>query len=73
MIPLEVGKFYAHQGGRYIAVIDRVKTYRWGLMFVIEEADVTGHAVSCTEATELPDTWVEVGREEWLQNFGGEQ
>ena len=66
---LEIGKFYIHEGGRNIAVVGEVITYRWGTMLVIEEADVTGHSVSCTEATELNENWAEIGREEWLTNF----
>ena len=66
---LEVGRFYCHEGGRQIAVVGEVETYKWGKMFVIEEADSTGHGISCTEATDLGGNWVEIGREEWLSNF----
>jgi hypothetical protein len=66
---LEIGKYYVHEGGRYIAVVGEVITYRWGKMFVIEEADVTGYSVSCTEATELNENWTEIGKDEWLHNF----
>ncbi len=71
----EVGKFYAHEGGRQIAVLAVVPTYKWGEQLVIEEADSTGHSISlanrASEGNE--NTWVEIGRKEWLRNFGGEQ
>jgi hypothetical protein len=71
---LEIGHFYAHEGGRKIAVVGEVSTYKWNRMLVIEEADDTGHSISCTEATDIPDSrWVEIGKEEWLDNFGGMQ
>ena len=69
----ENGKFYAHEGGRQIAVVGEVLTYRWGKMIVVEEADKTGHGISCAEIKEDTDIeasgWVEIGREEWMRNF----
>ena len=44
-------------------------------MLVIEEADESGHAISCAEINEafLQETtlanWVEIGRKEWMRNF----
>lgn len=77
---LEAGKFYVSVfgntvgGHRKIAVLGPVDTYRWGKMFVIEEADTTGHAISCAEINqECPEgTWIEIGRDEWFQNFEDE-
>lgn len=70
----KVGCFYAHEAGRQIAVLAEVQTYRWGRMLVIEEADATGHSISCAEIAEANDhNWVEIGKEEWLLNFGGKQ
>ena len=71
----QVGHFYMHNGGRQIAVIGEVKSYRWDRMLVIEEADKTGHSISCVDAKEdLPaELWTTIGRDEWLRNFGGEQ
>jgi len=69
---LEAGHFYTHaEGGRQIAVLGEVMSYRWGKMFVIEEADKTGHAISCSEINqEAPaETWIEIGRDEWMLNF----
>ncbi|MFH1738878.1 MAG: hypothetical protein ABIH23_07700, partial [bacterium] len=33
----EPGKFYMHEGGRKIAVLGEVTSYKWGQMHVIEE------------------------------------
>ena len=66
----QVGRFYAHEAGRQIAVLAEVSTYKWGKMLVIEEADKTGHSISCAEIAEANgNNWVEIGRAEWLQNF----
>lgn len=67
----EVGKFYNHQAGRQIAVVGEAETYKWGKMLVIEEADKTGHAISCSEAGQEVNgnEWVEIGKTEWLENF----
>ena len=71
----EEGKFYIHEAGRQIAVLAEVITYRWDRMLVIEEADGTGHSISCAEAGQEANdhNWIEIGREEWLRNFGGMQ
>ena len=69
----QVGRYYAHEAGRQIAVLAAVETYKWGKMLVIEEADRTGHSISCAEIEEANDhNWVQIGREEWLQNFRNE-
>ena len=68
----EIGKFYAHEAGRNIAIVGEVETTKWGKMLVVEEADRTGHSISCIERgdSDLSDaTWVEIGKEEWLSNF----
>jgi len=67
----EVGKFYVHEGGRHIAVVGEVETYCWGKMLVIEEADSTGHSISCVEAGEevSESLWVEIGKPEWMELF----
>lgn len=69
----EVGHFYSHEAGRQIAVLAEVETYKWGRMLVIEEADGTGHSISCVEVGEEANdhNWCEIGREEWLRNFKG--
>ena len=64
----EVGHFYAHEVGRQIAVLAKVETYKWGKMLVIEEADRTGHSISCAEIAEA-NNWVEIGVAEWIGNF----
>lgn len=70
----EVGHFYQHEAGRQIAVLAEVTTYRWGRMLAVEEADATGHSISCAEIEEANDhNWVEIGKEEWLLNFGRKQ
>ncbi|MBC8218121.1 MAG: hypothetical protein H8E73_06615 [Planctomycetes bacterium] len=67
----EPGKFYAHGGGRQIAVLGEVDSYKWGKVFVIEEADKSGHGISVSEVDqESPEgVWVEIGRDEWMRNF----
>lgn len=67
----EVGRFYSHKAGRQIAVVGEAETFKWGKMLVIEEADKTGHSISCAEiGQEANDkNWIEIGREEWLRNF----
>ena len=67
----EVNHFYAHSAGRHIAVLGTVNSYKWGKMLVIEEADPTGHSISCSEiGQEANDNnWVEIGKGEWLQEF----
>ena len=66
----EIGKFYSHEAGRQISIVGEVLTTRWGKMLVVEEADKTGHSISCIEGDEaLGDAWVEIGREEWMKNF----
>ena len=66
----KVDCFYAHEAGRQIAVLAEVKTYKWGKMLVIEEADGTGHSISCAEIAEANDNnWVEIGKAEWQMNF----
>jgi len=64
------GKFYQHTGGRCITVVGEVETYKWGVMFVVEEADKTGHGISCIDKTaEKNDNWTEIGKAEFMQNF----
>ena len=66
----QVGRYYAHEAGRQIAVLAEVLTYKWGRMLVIEEADKTGHSISCAEISEAnSNNWVEIGKEEWMRNF----
>ena len=65
----EAGKFYMHEAGRQIAVLAEVETYKWGKMLLIEEADGTGHSISCAEIDEANSNWVEIGKEEWMLNF----
>ena len=66
-------RFYSHEGGRQIAVLSEVETYRWGKMFVVEEADKSGHAISVMEINETADIekqgWVEIGKSEFMRNF----
>lgn len=67
----EPGKFYIHEKGRQIAVVGEVMSYKWGKMLIIEEADKTGHSISCSEVGQEANdnNWVEIGRGEWLRNF----
>jgi len=70
----EIGKFYAHEAGRQIAILGEVTSYRWGKMFVIEEADKSGHSISCAEVPKdflnaNDAEWVEIGKDEWMMNF----
>lgn len=67
----ELGKFYGHEAGRQIAVVGEVNTYKWGKMLVIEEADPTGHSISCVEAGEdvSESVWVEIAKHEFMENF----
>ena len=67
----ESSKFYMHEAGRQIAILGEVESYRWGKMLVIEEADKTGHSISCSEVGQEANdnNWVEIGRGEWLRNF----
>lgn len=71
----EPGKFYMHEGGRRIAILGEVVSYKWGQMLVVEEIDKTGHGISCSESGQpvSEDRWTEIGRGEWLMSFGGEQ
>ena len=67
----KVGSFYMHEAGRQIAVLAEVETFKWGKMLVIEEADATGHSISCAEIGEEANdhNWVEIGKGEWMLNF----
>ena len=69
----EKGKYYSHEGGRQISIVAEVATDMWGKMLVVEEADKTGHGISCMEINEITDIlslgWIEIGKEEWLRNF----
>jgi len=68
-----VGRYYRHEGGRAIAVVGEVKTWKWGPMLVIEETDHTGHAISVVEKVSAEDEhqrWVEIGQEEWRNALG---
>lgn len=68
---IKLGSYYHHEKGRSIYVFGKAKTYRWGEVWSIEECDPTGHATSIVEATatRLDDTWIEIGKEEWLREF----
>jgi hypothetical protein len=69
----KVGCFYGHEAGRQIAILKEVETSRWGAMYVVEEVDKTGHAISCMEVNEVADIekqgWVEIGKPEFMRNF----
>ena len=69
----EIGHFYTHEAGRQVAVLGEVESYRWGKMLVVEEADKTGHSISCMEINEMADMeqigWIEIGKAEWMRNF----
>ena len=67
----EVNRYYAHEAGRQIAVLAEVKSFKWGKMLVIEEADKTGHSISCAEVGQEANdnNWVEIGHGEWMANF----
>ena len=70
METFEVGKYYQHSAGRYISIVGEVKTDCWGDTLVIEEADHTGHAISCIDKdSERKENWTEIGRAEWMKNF----
>ena len=71
---LEPGKYYHHSEGRSIYVAGMVKTFKFGLMMVIEETDSTGHSISCVEADNAIDEhhrWTEIGKDEWMMRFKG--
>ena len=72
-LTFEVGRFYAHEGGRQIAVLGKINTYKWKEMLIIEEADPTGHSISCAEINAFADIaalgWIEIGQPEWMDNF----
>jgi hypothetical protein len=72
-LKLEKGKFYKHEKGRCIAVLDDVDTYKWGKLLVVEETDHTGHSISCVdgEAEDLHERWIEISKDEWLMEFNG--
>lgn len=68
----EVGKYYSHEGGRQIAILSEFESIRWGKMFVVEAADITGFAVECMEDAGDADMgawWVEIGKEEFRLNY----
>lgn len=70
----EIEHFYIHSGGRQIAILSEVESYRWGKMLVVEEADKTGHSISCmevpnAEADMTEQGWIEIGKAEWMRNF----
>ena len=67
----EVGHFYAHEAGRHFAVLGVVGSFKWGPMLVIEEADHTGHAISCSEIGQEANenNWIEIGKDEFLSEF----
>lgn len=63
----ELNKFYMHHKGRCIAIVGKIKTYRWGEMLIVEEVDRIGHGISCIETEEeRNENWTEIGKEEWL-------
>ena len=70
-LKFEKGKFYKHEKGRCIAVLDEVSTYKWGKMLVVEETDRTGHAISCigADSEDYHERWVEIGKDEWDREF----
>lgn len=70
---LEHGKFYRHSEGRAIAVLDAVETYAWGPVFIVEETDHTGSAISCVgvETEDHHDRWAEISKEEFLSVLRG--
>ena len=66
----ELGHFYRHNKGRYIAILCEVETYKWGKQFVVEETDKSGHSISCMDKDSgCNENWLEVGRAEWMRNF----
>lgn len=67
----QVGRFYQHSAGRYIAIIAEVETYKWGRMFVVEETDKTGHSISCIQvgSEDTADNWIEVSKGEFMRVF----
>ena len=68
----EVGHFYLHKGGRCIAPIGEVTTYKWGEQLIIEEVDSTGHGISCIDkGSEVNENWLEIGKPEFMRNFKG--
>jgi len=71
---LEPGKHYLHESGRAIYIAGVVKTFRWGMMAIVEETDASGHSISCVEldnAEDLHGRWTEIGKEEWMKHFNG--
>lgn len=64
-------KYYRHSAGRHIHIVGEVETTKWGMMLVVEEADTTGHAISCIQvgSEDTADNWTEIGEEEWKRNF----
>jgi hypothetical protein len=67
----EVGKYYKHHKGRSIHIAGQVKTFKWGDLYVVEETDPTGHAISCIEkdSEDKHDNWIEIGKEEFLMEL----
>ena len=69
----QAGKFYKHRAGRSIAILCEIETYKWNKQFIVEEADITGHAVSCMDIdSERNENWLEIGKIEFLRAFKGE-
>lgn len=73
---LEPGRYYQHEGGRYISIVAEAITTAFGRVYLCEEADKTGHAMSIMEVpdgevAEVGNEWTEVGEAEWdIQSRG---
>lgn len=67
----EAGKFYRHIEGRVIYIAGEGTTFKWGPVYIIEEADLTGHALSCVKQGVEDDNqrWVEIGKDEFMEAF----
>lgn len=71
MLQFKPNSFYRHSAGRFIHIVGEVETTKWGIMLVAEEADHTGHGISCIEVGSEVDgeSWSEIGKAEWMRNF----
>jgi hypothetical protein len=66
----EVGKFYVHVSGNYLAVLCKAETTLWGKTMIGEEAGRNGHRLIAVGGDEDNTVgYTECSKEEWMKNF----
>jgi hypothetical protein len=71
----KLGNFYMDPTGRMIAILDKINSYAWGEMIIVEECvPVVGgieHYISSIilDHSNKEGNWTEIGKSEWMTNF----